>query len=70
MKNPGTKSGSELKKINPELKEVARGNIPEMRSDNRRLKDKVAEFDDTLYKEILLTEPLLELPGERNLKTI
>ena len=27
-------------------------------------------LDDALHKEILLTEPLLELPGERNLKTI
>ena len=30
----------------------------------------MAELDDDLHREILLTEPLLELPGERNLKTI
>ena len=70
MKNPGTKSGSELKKINPGLKEVAKGNRPEMSSNNRRLEDKLVELDDVLHKDILLTEPLLELPGERNLKTI
>ena len=34
------------------------------------MEDKLAELDDALHKEILLTEPLLELPGERNRKTI
>ena len=63
MKSPSTKSGAELRKTNPELKEVARGNRPEMRSNNRKLGDKRAELDDALHKEILLTDPLLELPG-------
>ena len=67
MKSPSTKSGSELKKINPILKEVAKGNRPEMSSNNRRQADKLAELDDTLHKEILLTEQLLALPGEGNL---
>ena len=70
MKSPNTKSGMELRKTNPELKEVAmRGNRPEMRRNNWKLGDKMAELDDELHKKILLTEPLLELPGERNLKT-
>ena len=70
MKSPSTKSGTELKRIIPELKEVARGNRPEIGSDNRKLEDKLAELDAALHREILLTEPLLELPGERNLKTV
>ena len=70
MKSPITKSGSELKKINPGLKEVTKGNRPEISSNNTKQEDKLAELDDALHKEILLTKPLLELPGERNLKTI
>ena len=30
----------------------------------------MAELDDDTHREILLTEPLLELPGERNLKIV
>ena len=45
-------------------------NRPERNSSNRKQEDRLAELDDALHKEILLTEPLLELPGERNLKTI
>ena len=68
MKSPKIKSGAELRKTNPRLKDVAKRG--EMRSVNRKLGDKMAELDDDVHREILLAEPLLELPGVRNLKTI
>ena len=63
MKSPITKSGSDLKKINPRLKEVTKGNRPETSSNNREQEDRLAELDDALRKEILLTEPLLISQG-------
>ena len=55
MKSPNTKSGAELRKTNPGVKEVAtRSNRPEKRSINRKLGDKMAELEDDMHREILL----------------
>ena len=66
MKSPISKSTGDLKRTNPMLREMITGNRPERNSSNRKQEDRLAELlDDALHKEVLLTEPLLELPGER-----
>ena len=66
MKSPISKSTGDLKRTNPMLREMIRGNRLERNSSNRKQDDRLAELDDALHQEILLTEPLLELPGERD----
>ena len=70
MKVFNRKSRAGLEKNCPDLKDVAeRGNRPEATSTSRKVEEKMAELDDDARREIFLTEPLLELHGERNLTT-
>ena len=70
-KNPIDKSSGDLRRTNPLLRELTTGNRAEKSNTNRKQEHKLAEvLNDNLHKEVLRTEPLLELPGERNLKTI
>ena len=49
---------------------VIKDNQPVAKSTCRSTKEKKAELEDATNKEVLLTEPLLDFPGELNLKTI
>ena len=70
MQCPKSKSSGELRTL-LHLKQVAAGdNQPEVGDRGRSVKERKADLEDATHKEVLLTEPLFELSGERILKTI